>query len=409
MSSHRHRKRSRSPESSHQRSQSKKQKSSRSSDDNQETLSTILSTLKDLKSDINSCTTRIANLENNYTPNGDLESLQEDRDLETLERERDTISVLAGNDFDRSNWDQQDDLALLPPVLAIQPPNPAIQPPNSAIQPPNPAIQPTNSACQPSTSTLNVQAEACQHDAIRNMPSRLYDPEIAATSWSPSDEFTNFLEKHFRRKLTFDQVCDILEEQAVPSVEALVAPTLDPPMLQHVVVQNKKFIQERDKELAVIQRAMLNATGPLCTLHDQLEQDNNLKPADLKLILEQTLCLLGSANTQLSILRRKKVLASINKSKIELATQPLPNAKKLLFGEDFPSIASKEAELTCGLAKNLAPVPKFDKTKPGYGSRDSRYPASSNNHNVFPKNGKHQNFRQKQKFFRPPRFQQSQQ
>ena len=84
---------------------SKKQKSSRSSDDNQETLSTILSTLKDLKSDINSCTTRIANLENNYTPNGDSESLKEDQDLETLERERDTISVLAGNDFDRSNWD----------------------------------------------------------------------------------------------------------------------------------------------------------------------------------------------------------------------------------------------------------------------------------------------------------------
>jgi hypothetical protein len=42
------------------------------------------------------------------------------------------------------------------------------------------------------------------------MPSRVYDPEIAATSWSPSDEFTNFLEIHFRRKLTFDQVCDIL-------------------------------------------------------------------------------------------------------------------------------------------------------------------------------------------------------
>ena len=157
-------------------------------------------------------------------------------------------------------------------------------------------------------------------------------------------------------------------------------------MLQYVAVQNKKFLQERDKEIAVIQRAMLNATGQLCTLHDHLEQDNiNLKLADLKLILEQTLCLLGSANTQLSILRRKKVLDSINKSKIELATQPLPNAKKLLFGEDFPSIASKEASETRGLAKNLAPVPKFDKTKPGYGLRDSRYPASSNNHNVFPK------------------------
>ncbi|CAB3996645.1 Hypothetical predicted protein, partial [Paramuricea clavata] len=89
--------------------------------------------LKNLKSNINLCPMRIANLEN-YMPNGDSESLQEDHDLETLERERDTISVLAGNDFDCSNWDQQDDSASQSPVLAIQPPNPAIQPPNPAIQ-----------------------------------------------------------------------------------------------------------------------------------------------------------------------------------------------------------------------------------------------------------------------------------
>ena len=176
-------------------------------------------------------------------------------------------------------------------------------------------------------------------------------------------------------------------------------------MLQHVAASNKKFIQERDRELAGIQRAMLNATGPLCTLHDQLEQGVTLQPQDLKLILQQTLCLLGSANTQLSTLRRKKILASINKSKIDLATQPLPNAKKWLFGDDFPSIASKEEELSRGLAKNLAP--KLDKSKTTYGSRDSRYvTTSSNNSSTIPKNGKYQNFRQKQKFFGPPGSQQ---
>ena len=108
-----------------------------------------------------------------------------------------------------------------------------------------------------------------------------------------------------------------------------------------------------------------------CTLHDQLEQGVTLQPQDLKLILQQTLCLLGSVNTQLSTLRRKKILASTNKSKIDLATQPLPNAKKWLFGDDFPSIASKEAELSRGLAKNLAP--RLDKSKTTYGSRDSSY------------------------------------
>ena len=70
---------------------------------------------------------------------------------------------------------------------------------------------------------------------------------------------------------------------------------------------------------------MLNVTGPLCTLHDRLEQNFVLDPTDLKLLVEQSLCLLGSANTQLLTLRRKNV--SRNKSKIDLANQPLPNAR----------------------------------------------------------------------------------
>ena len=58
------------------------------------------------------------------------------------------------------------------------------------------------------------------------------------------------------------------------------------------------------------------------------------------------------------MLRRNKVLANINKEKINLADQPLPNAKGFLFGEDFPSVASKQAELSRGLAKNLSNVQK---------------------------------------------------
>lgn len=36
-----------------------------------------------------------------------------------------------------------------------------------------------------------------------------------------------------------------------------------------------------------------------------------------------------------------------------MADQSLPNARRLLYGEDFPTIASKEADLSRGLAKNL--------------------------------------------------------
>ena len=113
--------------------------------------------------------------------------------------------------------------------------------------------------------------------------------------------------------MTFDQVCDILEEQAVPSVDDLVAPIFDSSMLQHVAASSKKFIQECDRELAGIQRAMLNAIGPLCTLHDQVEQGVTFQPQDLKFILQQTLCLLGSANTSyLHYGARKFLPRSIN-------------------------------------------------------------------------------------------------
>ena len=70
-------------------------------------------------------------------------------------------------------------------------------------------------------------------------------------------------------------------------------------------------------------------------------------------IRDRSLSLLGSANLQFSAIRRKKILVAINKDKIGPADQPLPNAKRLLFGEDFPSIVSKQADLSRGLAKNL--------------------------------------------------------
>jgi len=116
----------------------------------------------------------------------------------------------------------------------------------------------------------------------------------------------------------------------------------------------KKFVQERDKEMFNVQRAFLNATGPLCDLHDCIENDSAPTYEEIKVALEQTLCLLGLANAQLSILRQQKVRAAINRLRTKLAELPLPNAKSWLFGDDLPSLASKQAELSRGLTKNLA-------------------------------------------------------
>ena len=138
-------------------------------------------------------------------------------------------------------------------------------------------------------------------------------------------------------------------------MDALYAPKLDQNLLNQVPFKVKRFVQEREKKILNAQRAFLNATGPLCgALHDCIENDSGSSYEEIKVALEQTLCFLDSANTQLSILRRQRVLAGINRSRANLAELPLPNAKSWLFGDVFPSLASKQAELSRRLTKNLA-------------------------------------------------------
>lgn len=93
---------------------------------------------------------------------------------------------------------------------------------------------------------------------------------------------------------------------------------------------------------------------------------------EIKCVVEQTLCLLGSANHQLSLLRKRKVLANIYREKINLADQPLLNAKRFFFGEDFPPIASKHAELSRGLAKNLSNPQKSQTNLPEIGDHEGQ-------------------------------------
>ena len=148
-----------------------------------------------------------------------------------------------------------------------------------------------------------------------------------------------------------------METNSAPFVDALPSPTLDLAIINQISnPQSKKYVQERDKEMISVLRSLLNATGPLCCLHDALQSNDNINVSnkDVKLMLEQALCLLGSANYQISVLSRKKVLAAINKSKVNLGDLPLPNAKRMLFGNDFPSLASEKADLSRSVSKNLS-------------------------------------------------------
>jgi len=60
-------------------------------------------------------------------------------------------------------------------------------------------------------------------------------------------------------------------------------------LLNQVPLKVKKFVQERDKEMFNVQRAFLNATGPLCGLHDCIENDSAPTYEEIKVPLEQAL------------------------------------------------------------------------------------------------------------------------
>ena len=106
----------------------------------------------------------------------------------------------------------------------------------------------------------------------------------------------------------------------------------------------------------MVQRALLNKTGPLCSLHDTLSSGTQVPAEEIKCIVEQTLCLLGSGNHQLSLLLRKQVFANINKGKINLADQPLPNAKVFCLERTSPlSLPSRRNFLVAWLRNYLIP------------------------------------------------------
>ena len=276
--------------------------------------------------------------------------------------EDDSLSIMADiADLDHSPSHE----ASTEPIKASTEPIKASTEPIKAPVGPNGAPQTLNvSSSEP---CIKAQEDSANTENISEDHS-LFDPLASTSSWTTSASFSKFLETNFRRKLSYQQSLVILEEWAIPEVDALQAPKLDQQLLNQVPTNVKKFIQERDKEMFAVQRAFLNATGPLCGLHDCIDTGSSPSYEEIKLALEQSLCLLGTANTQLSIFRRQRVLAAINRSRLNLAELPLPNAKTWLFWDDFPSLASKQAELSRGLTKNLSQSANRPLAKRGTGS-----------------------------------------
>ena len=103
----------------------------------------------------------------------------------------------------------------------------------------------------------------------------------------------------------------MLKDCQLPDLDPCWALKLDQDETKQIPFEAKKILPRRDQDLYIIQKHMLAATGPLWVLHDMLENGECSKEQTLWL-LEKSLCLLGSASTGLTTLRRTKVLAYIN-------------------------------------------------------------------------------------------------
>ena len=301
MSKQRHRSRSRSrSRTKHGRRSEPEQsppssphKRPRSSNEEKDSLSAILKTLQQVQQDLKHTNDRVSSMEKHWHQNASV--FPPNSSVDT-----DSLSVMVHSDEELVSDCEDLDAALKPPVRANEPPIRANEPPTKVSEPQSGANKTPDEAVK----RPNVPANAGD----------LYDPDSQHPSWEPQADLTAFLEKHFRRKLSYDQVSDILDSYSIPSVDCLFSPTLDNSVLNQISpLKSRKYTQERDKELASVQRSMLNITGPLCCLHDALCSEQDVSKDDIKSILEQSLCLLGSANFQISALRRKKILVAINK------------------------------------------------------------------------------------------------
>ena len=147
------------------------------------------------------------------------------------------------------------DMALKPPVQANEPPIQANEPPTQVCEPQSGTNKPPDDEAGKRPNMPNVPA----NDGDR------YDPDSQHPSWEPKTDFAPFLEN------TSDKVNDRLDSYSIPSVDCLFSPTLDNSVLNQISpLKSRKYTQERNKEVASMQRSMLKITGPLCCLHDAL-------------------------------------------------------------------------------------------------------------------------------------------
>ena len=138
---------------------------------------------------------------------------------------------------------------------------------------------------------------------------------------------------------------------ALPKVAVTKALTLDPVMSS----QCSKSTKTNDKALARVQALTLDAIGPLTDLLEKLNSDEvEISAEDVGYAVESAVTLLSNASSQMSGLRRQKVLEEYNKDLLSFAKEreaTFIKAAPLLFGPQFPKDASDHLEHVAALKR----------------------------------------------------------
>lgn len=187
------------------------------------------------------------------------------------------------------------------------------------------------------------------------------DITIPTGRWDTYEELPSFLDVLFTDKpLPVYERKQITKEFPRPNVESVFTPVLDD-YLGSLVTGAKGV----DKEAKKYQDQLLDIVGPLSMAFENISswQENEDDSGSITLptqdvdglytSLSKALTLLGSANAQYKVQRRKQVLDKLNPQRSSLASEPFPDAGKNLFGSSFEEKVKKRNETVKILSKEV--------------------------------------------------------
>ena len=122
-----------------------------------------------------------------------------------------------------------------------------------------------------------------------------------------------------------------------------------------MAAQCSKSTKANDKTLAHLQALTLDAVGPLTDLLEKLNSDAVEIDADkVGYAVESAISLIGNASSQISILRREKILEEYNKDLLSFAQDrkgEFIKAVPMLFGAQFSKDAADHLEQVAALRR----------------------------------------------------------